>query len=146
VYTLMYIGKLLLFKVFFVVGVKFSAVSGLFYPDSKDEIERFFAECNKGSEIHKSFSIKLPQALIVPHAGYIYSGCTAYSAFQYWQGMHDQISTVVVIGPAHRVAFEGVATISADALQTPIRLTDIDTKSKNALLKAGLVSLNRRFG
>jgi len=124
------------------VGVKFSEVSGLFYPDSKDEMESFFAECNKGPEIHQLFSNKSPRALIVPHAGYTYSGCTAYSAFQYWQGMHGNIRTVIVIGPAHRAAFEGIATISADVLQTPIRLTDIDTGSKNALLKAGLIAIN----
>lgn len=123
-------------------SVRPSAVSGMFYPGEKQEISDFFAECKNVSLFKKPPSDAVPRALILPHAGYIYSGCAAYEGYQYWQEATDKIKTVVVIGPAHRVAFEGVATVGVEFLETPLGLAEVNSDIRERLVKSGLVSVS----
>jgi hypothetical protein len=62
----------------------------------------------------------LPEALIVPHAGYIYSGSTAAYAFRCLLTDPDQVKRVLLIGPAHRVYVNGMAIPSVDCFATPL--------------------------
>lgn len=64
--------------------------------------------------------------LIVPHAGYIYSGQVAAHAYKLIQG--KKYDTVILVGPSHRVAFGGVAIYSQGAYETPLGLIPIDEK------------------
>jgi len=68
-----------------------------------------------------------PKALIVPHAGYVYSGPIAASAFARVAPYGDRITRVVLIGPAHRVFVDGLATPGADKLATPLGEIVVDT-------------------
>ncbi|MEA1989063.1 MAG: AmmeMemoRadiSam system protein B [Pseudomonadota bacterium] len=123
------------------VSVRPPAVSGMFYPGNKQEISDFFAECENFSLIKHTHSNPIPRALILPHAGYIYSGCAAYEGYQYWQAASEKIKTVVVIGPAHRVAFEGIATVGVELLETPLGLVEVDGDLRDYMIKEGLISV-----
>lgn len=98
------------------------AVAGSFYPDNpvvlKQMLVGFLAQADSG---HKA-----PKALIVPHAGYIYSGPIAASAYARLKPARDIIKRVVLIGPSHRVAFQGLAVSHADSFSTPLGEIIID--------------------
>ncbi|MDX1351769.1 MAG: AmmeMemoRadiSam system protein B [Thiomicrorhabdus sp.] len=112
-----------------------AAVAGLFYPDSDVQILDFMATCQRAlSGQVKHEREQAPRVLVMPHAGYIYSGCAAYQGARLWE-RHDEIKTIVVIGPAHRVAFEGVATISKEAMVTPLGVCKLDETLRQELLE-----------
>lgn len=62
----------------------------------------------------------VPKALIVPHAGYVYSGPVAASAYARLGPAAGRITRVVLLGPAHRVWFEGLADADANLFETPL--------------------------
>lgn len=74
----------------------------------------------------KDRNIKAPKVLIVPHAGYQYSGLVAASAYQLLDGYSVQIHRVVLLGPSHHVAFEGIAIPSSEQFETPLGPIDLD--------------------
>lgn len=69
---------------------------------------------------------KPPKAIIVPHAGYIYSGPVAASAYKLLVPLKDKIARVVLLGPCHRVAVTGMALCSADRYSTPLGPISVD--------------------
>jgi len=115
------------------VNIRQSAVAGLFYPDSKNAISQFIDSCSSFTDNGKNEG-EFPRAVIVPHAGFIYSGCAAYNTLKLWQGAKDKIKTIVMVGPAHRVAFHGVATVSSEAFSTPMGAVKIDVDLRDRLL------------
>lgn len=68
-----------------------------------------------------------PKALIVPHAGYVYSGATAGQAYAQLAPWREQIRRVVLLGPTHRVAVDGIAVPQTDAFATPLGNIPLDT-------------------
>lgn len=98
------------------------AVAGTFYPedgaDLHHAIQRYLAEGHAAD--------KPPRAVIAPHAGYIYSGPVAGSAFAAWSALRGSATRVVVIGPSHRTAFDGLALPDAEYFATPLGLIPID--------------------
>ena len=92
------------------------AVAGLFYPEDPIElaemVDLFLADCS-----HPPLK---PKALIVPHAGYIYSGSIAAVAYHTLLNMREKINKVVLLGPSHHVAFQGIAYSQAEQFMTPI--------------------------
>ena len=72
---------------------------------------------------------RTPKAIIAPHAGYIYSGPVAASAYAHIISACDIIKRVVLLGPAHRLAFSGLAASSAEAFATPLGLVTLDKDS-----------------
>ncbi len=70
-----------------------------------------------------------PKALIAPHAGYPYSGPVAASAYAQFLPARGQIQRVVLLGPSHYVAVEGLATSSAEAFATPLGLVPVDIEA-----------------
>ncbi|MDO8361966.1 MAG: AmmeMemoRadiSam system protein B [Actinomycetota bacterium] len=75
-----------------------------------------------------------PLAIIAPHAGYVYSGpiaATAYGTLARWR---DEITRVVVIGPAHRVAVRGLALSGDDYFTTPLGDVPVDQATNRELL------------
>jgi AmmeMemoRadiSam system protein B len=89
------------------------AVAGLFYPADPDElaatVDRLLRAAPAGD--------CAPKAIVVPHAGYIYSGAIAASAYA---RVPPTVTRVVLLGPAHRVALDGIARPSVDAFRTPL--------------------------
>jgi AmmeMemoRadiSam system protein B len=84
------------------------------------------------------------KAVIAPHAGYVYSGPIAGSAYRAFMPRAESVRRVVVVGPAHRVAFTGVAISSAAAFVTPLGALAVDQDGIRDLVKDGLVHENDR--
>lgn len=111
-------------------------VAGSFYPDSVTELEQDLAEMLSSSAASK---IK-PKALIVPHAGYCYSGQIAASAFSALKNINTLIRRVVLLGPGHRVYLSGCAVPGYHNFVTPLGKIPVDRASCRMLLASGLVS------
>lgn len=104
--------------------VRQSVVSGAFYPSECDEIKHYIAHFNATMP---KINVELtPRALIVPHAGYIYSGITANLAYNITASKRSDIKRVIVIGPSHRVYLEGASIALYDTFQTPCKDIAID--------------------
>ena len=107
------------------------AVAGTFYPgdpvrlrEQVDEMMAGIAERATGADA--AASTGLPKAIIAPHAGYIYSGPIAASAFKTLEPLRGRVRRVVLVGPSHFVPFAGVALPGADAFETPLGEVPLD--------------------
>lgn len=74
-----------------------------------------------------------PKVLIAPHAGFVYSGDTAATAYARIAPFRDAIRRVVLLGPAHRVRLRGLAAPAAAAFATPLGEVPLDRASLRAL-------------
>ncbi len=104
-------------------SVRYPAVAGMFYPDDPvelDEMIRTFLAAAKKAEG------PVPKAIIAPHAGYIYSGPVAASAYRRLLPARETIKRVVLLGPAHRIPFRGLAIPNADFFITPLGTVAVD--------------------
>jgi AmmeMemoRadiSam system protein B len=115
------------------------AVAGLFYPSDPEElqgmVDSFLDEAvAPGGE-------KPPKALIVPHAGYVYSGPVAASAYARVRALRGKVSRVVLFGPSHRVPLRGLAASSATHFSTPLGLIPLDRRAIDDLLQFDQVRL-----
>ena len=110
--------------------IRTMSVAGSFYPAQPSEInamiERFNTILLSHPDAMARFDELHGRAVIVPHAGWIYSGFTANVAHRILAQSHP--STVVVIGPSHRVGFDGMSIADADLYQTPDGELLIDTE------------------
>lgn len=106
-------------------------VAGMFYPENAEALKNMVDELLLQSQ---SESTDVPKALIVPHAGYIYSGAVAANAYRQLRPARKQISQVVILAPAHRVGFQGIATTSADSLSTPLGSIPVDHQAVSTSL------------
>lgn len=104
------------------------SVAGSFYPSTATEINGFIRQFNSIIESHPDiitkFSALKGNALIVPHAGWVYSGFTANVAYRILS--NSVFKTIIVIGPSHRVGFEGVSISDLTRYQTPLGELEID--------------------
>jgi len=117
--------------------VRRPAVAGQFYPGEPGRLRQMitnFLEEAKPSQLQ-------PKAIIAPHAGYIYSGPIAASAYAHLAERGQQIRQVVLLGPAHRVAVRGLAATSADAFETPLGQVPVDKTLVEQALALPQVSL-----
>jgi len=71
----------------------------------------------------------VPKAIIVPHAGYVYSGPIAASAYARLRPARDVIHRVVLLGPSHRVPFYGLAVSTAEQFATPLGDIPLDREA-----------------
>ena len=83
-----------------------------------------------------------PKALIVPHAGYVYSGRTAAAGFAILSGSTQTFARIVLVGPAHYVAIRGVALPTPDAFETPLGHVPVDQATLNEVTDLPFVSRN----
>lgn len=104
------------------------AVADQFYPGDPAELGRMLdallAEPRPSASSRSGTTP--PKALIVPHAGYIYSGPIAATAYATLASVRDRIHRVVLLGPSHRLPFTGLAATSADVFATPLGPVRID--------------------
>jgi AmmeMemoRadiSam system protein B len=114
-------------------SIRPAAVAGLFYPDNPRQltadIDQFLTDAS--SQIPKL--AQQPKALIVPHAGFVYSGSTAAKAYAALSPFADAIQRVVLIGPAHRVWVDGIAMMDVEAFRTPLGDISIDQAGQQQL-------------
>lgn len=109
------------------MSIRETAVAGQFYPADPNEIEAMFEHYNKiiDEQLKDEALLHLkPRAVIVPHAGYVYSGFTANFALRLLGNSHPK--RVVVIGPSHRVYLKGTSVSVFDLYDTPLGSLPID--------------------
>jgi MEMO1 family protein len=109
-----------------------AAVAGLFYPDNPAQLRAVVDGYLSAAEARPSATGRLPKAIVVPHAGYIYSGPIAASAYALLRGARG-IDRVVLVGPPHRVAVHGLASAGADAFATPLGEVAVDHEAMAAV-------------
>jgi len=107
-----------------------AAVAGTFYPARAAVLRREVGELLEAADGPVG---PVPKALIVPHAGYVYSGVVAAAAYAQLRGAAT-IRRVVLIGPSHRVAFGGLAVPSVDRFATPLGSIEVDAELRRAAL------------
>jgi AmmeMemoRadiSam system protein B len=101
------------------------AVAGTFYPDDPARLSATLAALLEAADPTPDPQ-RWPRALIAPHAGYVYSGPIAASAYVRIAAGRGTISRVVLLGPAHRVAVRGLATSTAGSFATPLGRVPLD--------------------
>ncbi len=113
--------------------VRHPAVAGLFYPDDPQDLDRAVDGYLHHAKPPADEAAP-PKAVIVPHAGYIYSGPVAASVYARLGPVREAIRRVVLIGPAHRVPLSGLAVSGAEAFITPLGPVPVDQASVEAIL------------
>lgn len=112
--------------------VRLPAVAGSFYPADPGQltatVDALLADVPSPADERR------PIALIAPHAGYVYSGPVAATAYARLRPWRDAIGRVVIVGPAHRVPVRGLALSSVDAFATPLGPVPVDHAGCAAIL------------
>ncbi|MFD2176840.1 AmmeMemoRadiSam system protein B [Veronia pacifica] len=119
------------------MNIRSPAVAGRFYHDSPQQLD------HQLSQWLTAIPDVLPlKALIVPHAGYVFSGKVAAEAYQYLKATADQFERVVLVGPSHHFGFNGVAVPEADYFATPLGNVSIDKEHVEALSQHPMVQVS----
>ncbi len=119
--------------------VRAAAVAGTFYPAEETSlramVDEMLADAAFSAKEHHAAEDRRssPKALIVPHAGYIYSGPIAATAFALLAQAQARPSRVVLIGPAHRISCPGMAWPEVEAFDTPLGRIGLDEISTDGL-------------
>jgi len=120
------------------MAVRPAAVAGRFYPGEagvlRREVGALLADAPHGGP--------RPKALVVPHAGYVYSGPTAAAAYALLDGVAHTIRRVVLLGPSHHVALRGAAVPAAAFFETPLGRVPLDREAIVRLVEAGLAGVS----
>jgi len=103
--------------------VRPAAVAGMFYPGAPERLAR---DLHDYLAAVATCEARPPKAVIVPHAGYVYSAPIAASAYARLAPLRDTVARVVLLGPTHRVPVRGLATTNASAFATPLGNVTID--------------------
>ncbi len=111
------------------------AVAGSFYPANPEQLHLMLDQFLNDAATDG----KVPKAIIAPHAGYIYSGPIAASAYNRLKKARDRITRVVLIGPSHRVAFRGLAVSRAETFTTPLGRVLVDLAAVQAIVQLPFV-------
>lgn len=107
------------------------AVAGAFYPAEPAALRRMVVKFSTPAEGRSEGVV--PKALIVPHAGYVYSGAVAGAGYARLRPAAATIRRVVLLGPVHRVPVRGLALPEADGLATPLGEVPIDEEAVGRL-------------
>ncbi len=111
-------------------SVRQPAVAGLFYPLDARQLLQDVQQLMVNAEKHEI----TPKALIVPHAGYLYSGAIAATAYATLGSIAANIGRVILLGPTHRIAVHGLALPGADYFSTPLGSVKVDTEAVQTIL------------
>ena len=106
--------------------VRPAAVAGRFYPADPGELRELIRTLLAKTP---DASGPAPKAIIAPHAGYLYSGPVAASAYARLIPGRERIKRVVMFGPAHFVPVAGLAATTAEGFATPLGIVPVDTKA-----------------
>lgn len=119
------------------------AVAGQFYPADPErleaQVERYLTAANAPEDC---LDPPLVKAIIAPHAGYVYSGPIAASAYVHLACSDVPIRRFILIGPAHFASVRGLATSSAAAFDTPLGRVPVDEAARELILSLPQVSVS----
>lgn len=120
------------------------AVAGRFYPAEPVRLAREVDDLLAGVVGADEPPPKaLPKVLLAPHAGYVYSGPVAASAYARLKPFAARIKRVVLLGPAHRVLVRGLALPDAAALATPLGAAPVDQEAFRTIADLPQVSVSK---
>ncbi|HMM47559.1 MAG TPA: AmmeMemoRadiSam system protein B [Thiobacillaceae bacterium] len=108
-----------------------AAVAGTFYPREPAELRQIVTALL--ADAPRRGDLRAIKALIAPHAGYVYSGALAASAYAQLAPRRGRIRRVVLLGPAHRVWFRGLALPGVDRFATPLGEIELDRRGMDRL-------------
>ena len=106
-------------------------VAGVFYPAAADECAALVTRCLAGARPAPPGE---PKAIVVPHAGHVYSGAVAGTAYAPLAARKERVRRVVMLGPAHRAGLSGMATTSAHAWASPLGTVPVDRPALQPLV------------
>ena len=116
------------------------AVAGLFYPAEPARLRADVEAMLQAARSAVGVGAAPPAALIVPHAGYVYSGPTAALAWVRAEALRGTVRRVIVLGPAHRVGVRALALPGCRAMDTPLGPVSVEVPPQiEALAATGLV-------
>ncbi len=119
------------------------AVAGTFYPAEpaalRAALDQAFAAC-----VPPAPGAPVPAAIVAPHAGYVYSGAIAASAYARVAPARDVVRRVVLLGPSHRVPLRGLALSSADGWAGPLGVVPLDAGAVDDLAHLPFVRVDDR--
>lgn len=118
-------------------------VAGKFYPDDPEVLRQDVLAML--ADTKDKANLTPPKAIIAPHAGYIYSGPIAASAYASLKKVKNQIKRVVILAPSHRYPIDGVATTTADFYLTPVGKIAIDQKTLTSTRLPNLKIIDEAF-
>lgn len=107
------------------------AVAGTFYPSDPVQLARTVDEAVAAGVARQTGASAAPKALIVPHAGYLYSGPIAGSGYSLLADDDSRVRRVVLAGPAHRVPVRSMAVPSSDVFRTPLGAVPVDADARD---------------
>ena len=124
--------------------LRMPAVAGLFYPDDPMELRSLVGSllAEAAGRTRPRTDVRPPVALITPHAGFMYSGPIAASAYALLRGHVGAIERVLLLGPSHRVALDGAALPRAHGFRTPLGDVPLDEDAARDILRLPYVSIN----
>ncbi len=109
-------------------------MAGRFYPaDARRLAAAVSAHLDTGARRVGAPPSTPPKALIAPHAGYVYSGPIAGTAYAHWQALRGRVERVILLGPAHRHPVRGLAAPTVDAFAGPLGAVPIDRAALQAV-------------
>lgn len=115
------------------------AVVGSFYPADRTTLKQLITHQLDYSrevlqQLEPTLPAGVPKAVIVPHAGYVYSGTAAALAYALLERGRGSVTRAVIVGPTHRVAVRGVACSTAAAFETPLGTVPVDIAAERKAL------------
>lgn len=110
-------------------SVRPAAVAGVFYPDDPNQLVGMVDADVGGAEVGPDAPVP-PKAIVAPHAGYVYSGPIAGTAYATITPLRGTVERVVLLGPAHRVPLRGMAVPSVDAFDSPLGPVPVDEEAR----------------
>ncbi len=116
-------------------------VAGMFYPAEPDALNALIA--NVRTRARPDCGVA-PKVVVAPHAGIVYSGSVAATAFGPWARRAEPPRRVVIVGPAHRVAFRGIAVHPAAKWRTPLGEAPVAPLAHAELAQAPGVAVDPR--
>lgn len=116
-----------------------AVVAGSFYPGLADNLSRTVSGLLASARSSERPSLS---GIIVPHAGYVYSGSVAARAFARLPVVKNRFHRCVIVGPSHFVPFKGIAAPSYAAFATPLGEMPVDTDAVEALATAARVVID----
>jgi AmmeMemoRadiSam system protein B len=122
-------------------GTRPTAVAGTFYPGEGCALAREVASYMANA---RPLAAAPPKAIIAPHAGFIYSGPIAASAYAQVQARRARVTRVVLAGPAHRVHVRGAAVPAAAVFASPLGPIPVDREAVETLRALPFVEVSDR--
>jgi AmmeMemoRadiSam system protein B len=125
-------------------SIHYPAVAGMFYPASAKELRSMVEKFLRQAQAHADLPV--PKAIIAPHAGYVYSGSVAASAYACLQQAKAKISRVVILAPAHRYPVNGIVATAFDYYATPLGNVPIDKAlAENLAAKSAVQIIEKAY-